>query len=80
MDDAVGIGCEILVVGYYYECLPHVTPQVKEQALKPGAIPGVEAAGGFIGKDYIGTVDKGAGHGSALTLTARDGIGFMGGA
>ena len=71
MDNAVAVGCERFVVGDDDECLPHVAPQVEEQAVELGAVVAVETARGFVGKHHGRTVDECAGHCRTLLFAAR---------
>ena len=71
-DGAVGGGGERFVVGDDDEGLPQLVAQVEEEAVQLLLVLCVEAARGLVGKDHLGTVHQGAGHGNTLLLASRE--------
>jgi hypothetical protein len=66
VEDAVAGAGEIGVVGDDDEGFAAFVGEIEEEGHDFGAVFGIEVAGGFVGEEDIGIVDKGAGDGGAL--------------
>ena len=71
VDDALGVGGIALRVGHHNDGGTFVV-QLTEELHHLAAVLGVEVAGGFVGKDELGTRDDGTGNGDSLLLTAGE--------
>jgi len=63
---------EALIVGDDNEGLAELLAEVEEELVELLFVLRVEGAGGLVGKDDIGLVHEGAGHGDALLLATRE--------
>ena len=75
-DDPVGVFGDVGLVGYDDDGVS-AGVEVVEEGHDLVAGLGVEVAGGFVGEDDGGVVDKGAGDGDALALAAGELVGLV---
>src|ERR1700722_3386992 len=74
LDDAIPVGGPFVVVGHLDDG-GAVIVQLAQQIHNHLALAGVQAAGGLVGENELGTADHGAGHGHDLLLTSGKLIG-----
>jgi hypothetical protein len=57
-------------MGYNYQGFPKLASQLQKQLMQLDGRAGVKVARGFIGQNYFGLVNQGAGHSHTLLFAA----------